>query len=69
MKEAAKQFAKGHQDEIAYAQLDQAEPLTGETAGNSDEKYIPPFPIGTKRLTNQGWTVLGNQGWMVSSLR
>ena len=43
--EAAKQFAKGDQDEIAYAQLDQAEPLIGMTVGISDEKHIPPFPF------------------------
>ena len=62
MKEAAKQFAKGHQDEIAYAQLDQAEPLTGETAGNSDEKYIPPFPYWDETINESGMDGLRESG-------
>ena len=62
MKEAAKQFAKGDQDEIAYAQLDQAEPLTGETAGNSDEKYIPPFPYWDETINESGMDGLRESG-------
>jgi hypothetical protein len=45
MKEAAKQAGKEDKDETAYAQLDQAEPLIGETVGRSDEKHIPSFPF------------------------
>ena len=62
MKEAAKQFAKGDQNEIAYAQLNQAEPLTGETVGHSDEKYIPPFPYWDETINESGMDGLRESG-------
>ena len=50
MKEAAKQAAKEDKDETAYAQLDQADPVTGETddveaVGNSDTRFIVEIPF------------------------
>lgn len=44
MKEAAKQAAKEDNDENADVQLDQADPVRGETVGNSNSVPTPPFP-------------------------